>query len=282
LKFLKEILCIILFAFFSVDALAAAPAPASKAPAVTADAAVVMDLKSGKVLYEKNANKREYPASLTKMMTCILSIEKGRPYQIIEISPNAVNVESTALNAGDWIRQNELRQQMMMISDNGAATAIAETIAGSVPRFASMMNEKAKAIGCTGTHFVNANGMPDPNHYTTAMDMARIAQYGMKNKEFRQIVSTKYKQIHYIRPATNFSCGNSNELLYSYPGCIGIKTGWTRAAAGCLAAAADKNGEELLVVVLHSATEDTRFSDARRLLDYGFSLKNHAVSRKAA
>ena len=244
------------------------------APVISADAAVVMNANTGEVLYSKNPTRREYPASLTKMMTCILSIEKGDPYKVIAITPGEANVESTALNAGNWIRLSDLRQQMMMISDNGAATAIADTIGGSVPKFAAMMNEKAKEIGCTGTHFVNANGMPNRRHYSTALDMAKIAQYGMKNREFRRIVATRNKQIHYLRPATNFRCENTNELLYTYTGCNGIKTGWTRAAGGCLAASAERGGTELIVVVMHSNNEDSRFSEAARLLDYGFSIVN--------
>lgn len=122
------------------------------------------------------------------------------------MSPRAADVESTALNGGEWLSLGDLRNQMMMISDNGAATAIAENTAGSLPAFADMMNQKAKDIGMTGTHFVNANGMPDENHYSTAEDMARLARYAMENRNFRSIVSTKKKQIRYIRPAEIFTC----------------------------------------------------------------------------
>lgn len=124
-------------------------------------------------------------------MTCILSLEKGNTYQTVTVSPKAADVESTALNGGEWLSLGDLRNQMMMISDNGAATAIAENTAGSLPAFADMMNQKAKDIGMTGTHFVNANGMPDENHYSTAEDMARLARYAMENRNFRSIVSTK-------------------------------------------------------------------------------------------
>lgn len=137
---------------------------------------------------------------MTKMMTCILA-RKGKSSQTIAISANAANVESTELCGGEWIRLGDLTYQMMLISDNGAATAIAEAIGGNVNHFASMMNEKARAIGAVDTHFVNANGMPDEDHYSTARDMAKIAQYGLRNKEFRQIVSTKSKQVHYERPS---------------------------------------------------------------------------------
>lgn len=241
-------------------------------PDITADAAVIMDAANGRFLYEKNGTKKEYPASMTKIMTCILSIEKGNPYKTVSVSSNAADVESTALNGGEWLSLGDLQNQMMMISDNGAATAIAENTAGSLPAFADMMNEKAKAIGMTGTHFVNANGMPDENHYSTAEDMARLARYAMENKNFRRIVSTKRKQIRYIRPAEIFTCENSNELLYTYPGATGIKTGWTRAAGGCLAASAIRDNHELIVIVMHSRDTDSRFAEAAELLDYGFEM----------
>lgn len=182
------------------------PALHAAAPDITADAAVIMDGSDGRFLYEKNGTKREYPASMTKIMTCILSLERGNTYQTVTVSPRAADVESTALNGGEWLSLGDLRNQMMMISDNGAATAIAENTAGSLPSFADMMNQKAKDIGMTGTHFVNANGMPDENHYSTAEDMARLARYAMENRNFRSIVSTKKKQIRYIRPAEIFTC----------------------------------------------------------------------------
>lgn len=241
-------------------------------PDITAGAAVIMDASDGRFLYEKNGTKKEYPASMTKIMTCLLSIEKGNPYKTVSVSSNAADVESTALNGGEWLSLGDLQNQMMMISDNGAATAIAENTAGSLPAFADMMNEKAKAIGMTGTHFVNANGMPDENHYSTAEDMARLARHAMENKNFRRIVSTKRKQIRYIRPAEIFTCENSNKLLYTYPGATGIKTGWTRAAGGCLAASAIRDNHELIVIVMHSRDTDSRFAEAAELLDYGFEM----------
>lgn len=265
MKFLIHLL--ILF-FLSLTALPASAA----APLLTADAAILMDAKTGEVLYEKNADKREYPASMTKMMTCILALEKGNPLKTIAISANAANVESTELYGGEWIHLGDLTYQMMLMSDNGAATAIAEAIGGNVNHFASMMNEKARAIGAESTHFVNANGMPDENHYSTARDMAKIAQYGLRNKDFRQIVSTKSKQVHYERPNKNLPCTNTNHLLFTYDGAIGVKTGYTRAAQGCLTAAATRHGKTLIAVIMHAGW-DSRFTEAAALLDYGFEMK---------
>lgn len=249
------------------------PLPAmAETPSITADAAVIMDGKTGHILYEKNGNKREYPASMTKIMTAILAIEKGNPYKTVVVSKNAADVESTALNGGEWLTLGDLENQMMLISDNGAATAIAENIAKSLPAFTAMMNEKARSLGMNGTHFTNANGMPDENHYSTAMDMAKLARYAMENKIFRTLVSTKYKKIRYQKPVEIFSVSNSNRLLYTYEGATGIKTGYTRAAAGCLAASATRNGRELIVIIMHSKDGDSRFREAARLLDYGFEI----------
>lgn len=239
---------------------------------LTADAAILINASTGEVLFEKNADQRMYPASMTKMMTCILALESGRLDTTVTISDTAADVECTRVVPGYQVRMGDLVQQMMMISDNGAALAVGETLGGNADGFAQMMNAKARALGAGHTHFVNANGMPDSNHYSTARDMARIAAYGMKNAKFRQIVGTQQKNIYWIRPAGHKEyCVNSNELLGSYDGCTGIKTGWTRSAGGCLAASAKRDGTELLVVVMHAADDDTRFTDAAALLDYGFS-----------
>lgn len=262
---------IVFYALLQSTVFAAAPLPDSVA-GITADAAVLLNENTGEVLYEKNATKREYPASMTKMMTTILALEKGNPDQAVTISDDAADVECTRVVSGQQIRLKDLLQQMMMISDNGAALAIGETLGGTQENFAAMMNLKAKQIGAESTHFVNPNGMPDGNHYSTAMDMAKIAAYGMHNQQFRNIVGTRQKMIYYIQPAGYKTyCENSNELLYSYDGCTGIKTGWTSAARGCLAAAAKRGNTELLVVVMHAGDDESRFVDAAALLDYGFS-----------
>lgn len=244
------------------------------APTITADAAIVVDLTSGDTLYEKNADKREYPASTTKVMTCLLALENGNMNRIVEVSKNAANVESTWLNGGERVRLADLLTQMMLVSDNGAATAVGESLAGGdSDYFATLMNRRAAEIGATSTHFVNANGMPDSAHYTTARDLALICRMAFAREDFRRIVGAATKTIYYVEPAgEKFFWENTNELLTSYPGCIGGKTGWTNAARGCLVVAAARDGRELLAVVLHSADHDTRFTEAAALLDYGFSL----------
>ena len=246
------------------------------APDISADAAILLDVNTGETLYEKNADKREYPASLTKIMTAILAIENGHMDRIVEISPNAADVESTRLRGGEHIRLLDLVYQMMLISDNGCATAVGESLTGGdVDYFAQLMNRRAAEMGTNSTHFVNANGMPDSSHYTTARDMGIIARYALKNDEFRKIIGTAAKNIYYIKPQGRVEyCVNTNELLTNYVGCIGGKTGWTSAARGCLMVAASRNGRELLAIVLHSNDDETRFSESAALLDYGFSLSD--------
>ena len=264
--------------FFTLTALSAN----AQAPILTADAAILIDARTGQVLYEKNADKREYPASMTKMMTCILALEKSSPDQLVTVSRYAADVECTRLYPGYTLRMADILQQMMMISDNGAATAVGEAVGGDEATFAAMMNEKAQAIGAVNTHFVNMNGMPDANHYSTARDMAKIAAYAMHNDAFRQIVGTKAKNIYYIAPQGHKTyCVNTNELLESYPGCTGIKTGWTSAARGCLSAAAKRGDKELIAVVMHSDDDETRFSEAAALLDYGFEQEEEAAEAAA-
>ena len=138
MKLLFRLLTLLFFTLTTLSANA-------QAPILTADAAILIDAQTGQVLYEKNADKREYPASMTKMMTCILALERGNPLKTIAVSANAANVESTELCGGEWIRLGDLTYQMMLISDNGAATAIAEAIGGNVNHFASMMNEIGRA-----------------------------------------------------------------------------------------------------------------------------------------
>ncbi len=246
---------------------------AAAAPEVTADAAVVLDADTGELLYDKNGDKREYPASTTKVMTSILALENGRMDRIVEVSANAADVESTRLRAGNQARMGDLLQQMMMISDNGAATAVGESLAeGDIDYFAQKMNDKAASLGMTGTHFVNANGMPDSNHYSTAHDMALLMAYAVQNPAFLDIIGKESANIYYIRPAGRVEyCETTDELLGSYEGLLGGKTGWTQAARGCFVGAAQRDGHTLIVCVLHSSDDETRFADARALLDYGFA-----------
>ena len=265
----RRLLAPFLFLCLLLQAVAAFAA----APVISADAAIVVDRGTGAVLYEKNADKREYPASMTKMMTCLLAIESGRMDSIVQVSEEAADVECTRMRPGDQVRMKDLTKQMMLISDNGAATAVGESVGqGDIDYFATLMNRRAASLGMFSTHFVNANGMPDGDHYTTARDMSKLASAAFADDTFRSIVGTKEANVYYIRPAGRVEyCVNTDELLWTYQGIVGGKTGWTNAARGCLTVAADRGGRELVAVVMHSDDDESRFQEAAALLDYGFS-----------
>ena len=189
------------------------------------------------------------------------------------MSQAAVLTEDNTLSwsSNDSISARDMVTAVLLVSENGGAVALAQKIAGNEIEFAEMMNDKAKAIGCKNSHFANPNGLPNPNHYSTAADMARIAVYCMKNPDFREIVNTRRTSIHWIYPKDKWSeLNNTNELLGKYKGANGIKTGWTNAAGGCLAASAKRGEIELIAIVMHSPNHDTRFDDAANLLNYGF------------
>ena len=257
---------------------------------LTAQSAILIEASTGRVIWEKDADVRHYPASMTKMMTGILALEKLPPKADVVISPNAAATEDCPLEivAGECLSADNIITGMLMESDNGAAVAIAEAVDGSVSQFVQRMNERAQAIGMSNTHFVNPNGLTEANHYSTARDMAKLARFAMNNKKFREIVSTKNQVIHWEVPARQQKLAeNTNKLLANYNGMNGIKTGWTKAAGGCLAASARRNGVELIAIVMQTPGPDDRFADARKLLDYGFKqvkmvkgIAKDRVSRK--
>ncbi|MDK2887699.1 D-alanyl-D-alanine carboxypeptidase (penicillin-binding protein 5/6) [Desulfofundulus australicus DSM 11792] len=258
------------------EARAASPA-SPPTPQVTGKAAVLMDARNGQILYEKNADQPMYPASTTKILTAIIALERSRLDEVVTVSRKATLVEGSAigLQEGERVTMEDLLYALLLASANDAAVAIAEHVAGSVPAFATLMNEKARSIGAKESNFRNPNGLPDPQHYTTAHDLALIARYAMQNPTFRTIVSTRLKQIH--RPDADRSKGppqehlwNHNRLLSSYEGAIGIKTGYTVEAGQCLVAAARRGNRELIAVIMKSQGAAV-YSDARSLLDYGFS-----------
>ena len=240
---------------------------------ISADSAILIEATTGRVIYEKNADVERPPASMTKMMTCILGIENLFPEEVIKISQKASYTEDSELmlQENDLISASDLLRGMMLVSDNGGAVAIGEAVSGSIHDFSNLMNNKAREIGCTNTNFENPNGLPNENHYSTARDMAKISMYCLQNWDFRDIVSTQRETIHWIQPSKHsMRVENTNKLLATYKGMTGLKTGWTRAAGGCLAASAKRGDIELIAIIMHAPDTDTRFSDASTLLDYGF------------
>ena len=270
LKFLSFRYLLLAAAFVTVHS-----AQVWAAPNVQAESAILINARTGSVIYEKNADTRRSPASLTKVMTCILGLEEKGLDSIFNISMAAAATEYSDLGmkGGEKMRSGELMRGMMMESDNGAAVVVAQNVSGNILKFADRMNAKAKELGCRKTHFSNPHGLTAKWHYTTARDMAKIAAYAMKNPDFRNIVSSKSSVIHWASPSgKTYKADNTNRLLSFYTGANGIKTGWTSAAKGCLAASAKRNDIELIAIVLKSPDGDSRFADARSMLDYGFSV----------
>jgi len=242
--------------------------PADPLQKLTARSAIVMDAVTGQILYERDIDARRYPASTTKMMTLIVALEHGKLDDIVTVSKKAEGVEGSTLwlVKGDKIPLGELLTGMMMHSGNDATVAVAEHIAGSVPAFVRMMNEKAAELGANSTHFVNPNGLPDEDHYTTAFDLAKIAAYGYSLPHFEEIVSQKETHYDWVKdPAKKLR--NENQMLWLYRGANGVKTGYTDAAGRCLVSAARRDGMQLIAVVLDSYY---MWNDSIALLDYGF------------
>lgn len=249
-------------------------------PAVWAESAVVMDLDSGAFLYSKNMDAVKYPASITKIMTTLLAIENSSPNERVTFSKNAIygierNSSHIGIRVGEILSMDECWYGMMLESANEVCLAVAEHIGGSVDGFVELMNQKASELGCTNTHFTNPNGLPDESHYTTAHDMALIAQAAYANKRFRQICQTQY----YCIPTTNV-CGEKRWLsnhhkmlpegIYAYEGCTGGKTGFTQAALNTLVTYAERDGRRLICVSLRTNGAQI-YTDTASLLDYGFN-----------
>jgi D-alanyl-D-alanine carboxypeptidase (penicillin-binding protein 5/6) len=236
---------------------------------LSAKSAIVMEASTGKILFAKDAETRRYPASTTKMMTLIVALEHGNLNEIVTTSPNAASVEGSSLwlAAGEQLKLEDMLYGIMLVSGNDATVAVAEHISGSLEKFAKLMTEKAHAIGATHTNFTNSSGLPDPQHYSTAHDLGKIAAYGYKNPLFTKIVGTKYKVIPWPGKDHDRELYNENKILWRYEGGNGVKTGYTEAAGRCLVAGAKRNGVQLVTVVLDS---DYMWEDTMALLDYGF------------
>ena len=238
----------------------------SDPPQIGAKAAVLLEASTGKVLFAQNAQAQLPMASTTKIMTALLAIEEGDLEEMVTTDASAYGVEGSSiyLQLEETISLRDLLYGLMLASGNDAAVAIAVHIANGVEQFAARMNERAREIGAVNTNFVTPNGLPDENHYTTAYDLALIAAEAMKNETFREIVSTQYYRTETGAVARTFK--NKNQILWKYEGGNGIKTGYTQAAGRCLVFAAEREGMQLVGVVLSCPN---MFEDAMALLDYG-------------
>lgn len=246
------------------------------------DSIILIDAKTGNILYSKNAYEKKYPASTTKLMTAILTLENCKLTDVVTVSHNAifsvpVGYSHASLQEGEQLTVEQLLNVLLIPSANDAAFALAEHIAGSVDEFSTMMNNKAKELGCLNTHFVNPNGIHNSDHYSTAYDLALIGQYAMKFDDIMRIAkisqytlpkTNKYDRTDRIFNATNGLITKNDE--YYYPSATGLKTGYTDKSGYCIVATAEKNGVELLEVVLGSESISDRYKDCIKLFDYGF------------
>lgn len=255
---------------------------AEKTPEVNALSAVLIDADTGRVLWGKKENEPMAMASTTKIMTAIVTLENADINEMVTVSKNAVLAPPVKmhLQVGEKLTLEQLLYALLMQSSNDAAVAIAEKVGGSVENFCSMMNKKAKELGCLDTEFVTPNGLDKGNHHSTAHDMALIGAYAIKNEEFIRISNTK--NISFTSNKKSYSIVNKNQLLNSYEGAIGIKTGFTGKAGHCFVGAAKRNGITLISVVLASgwgsAGKARKWSDTREILNYGFdNYKKYSI-----
>ncbi|MGE5632503.1 MAG: serine hydrolase [Caulobacteraceae bacterium] len=243
----------------------------------TARAAVIMDVKTGRILYSKNMNEKLPMASTTKIMTTLVTVESGKLNEIVKVSRKAsiVGGSSIYLKEGEKHSVEDLLYGVMLRSGNDAAYAVAEHVGGSVENFVEMMNRKATEIGAMNTHFANPHGLDAAGHYTTAHDLALITSYALRNPEFAKIVSTKKKKIE-GPPNENWDrmLVNKNKMLWQFEGGDGVKTGYTGKAGRCLVSSATRNGMQLVSVVLNCGP---MWSDSAVLLEYGF--KNYSYEK---
>lgn len=278
----------------------AVTARAAEKPEIAAQGAALYNATTGTFLYEKNADKKFYPASITKIMTALLVLENSRPEEMVVFTDSATkNLESGAVSldvtTGDQVSVNDCLYGLLLKSANEVANGLAEHVAGSVPAFADMMNQRAASLGATGTHFVNPNGLTNADHYTTPHDMALIAKACFENPDF-----IRYEIPTYHFPATiNRPSGTTLTMGHKmlapggaryYAGILGGKTGYTRAAGNTLVTCVERDGVRLIAVIMKSAS--THYDDTKKLLDYGFaeaeesgltaSVKNAAQAGPAA
>lgn len=288
----KVIACLLLVSVFILNTTNAYAAE----PNILCKSAVLIDASTGTILSQKNADQKMYPASLTKIMTAILVIEMGNMSDVIKVdddTPYEISGSHIALEAGEIMTMKDMLYALMLPSANDAALALAKHYGKSEKEFVKLMNDKAKELGAYNTHFANPHGLHDDNHYTTAADLALITRYAMKNETFRKIVQTERYEI----PPTNKKnetryFTNLNKLIYNsgsnqiyvdgayispkYEYATGVKTGYTPEAGNTLVASAEKNGTELIAVVMNGVSLEM-YQDAHNLFNFGFSEYENAT-----
>ncbi|TKB65275.1 MAG: D-alanyl-D-alanine carboxypeptidase [Nitrospira sp.] len=229
---------------------------------------LLKELNSGRVLYEHDAGKRMSPASLTKIMSALVILEKGQLDDFVTISPNAARAHKTHLRvkAGQVFRLEDLLKAMLIVSANDACLAAVEHVGGDEAQFVALMNAKAAALGLADTHFSNGCGFDNPDHYSTAEDLAALSLIALDQPIFRQLVREERATITPVNGHRSYVLHTTNRLLGRIPGVEGIKTGFTSKAGRCLIAKVSQNGSDLLLVILNSKR---RWNTATNLITYG-------------
>ncbi len=245
--------------------LSAVPAAAGEeAPAVSAEAAILMDRDSGRIIFEKNADRSLEIASTTKIMTAVVVLERCKPEQEVHIRPEWTHTEGSSmyLRPGGTYTVEELLTGLLLVSGNDAARALACHAAGSEEAFAVLMNEKARELGMEGSHFMNPHGLSQEGHYATARDLGVLTCHALRNPDFAGLCATRYARVQGV------SMTNHNKLLWQYEGASGVKTGYTKAAGRALVSCAQREDTGLVCVTLNDPDD---WRDHAALLDWGFA-----------
>lgn len=264
---MKNVLCILLS--FLVSIFAFSITACAEELSLSAQAYVLYCVENDTVLLEKNSSKQMKMASTTKIMTTLLTLEQSAKDDVLVTFSESMTAEGSSmyLKVGDTVHLSDLAVGMMMASGNDAANAAAITIAGSISGFAELMNQRAKQIGMSDTNFVTPSGLDDDNHYSTALDMAHLMAYAIKNEQFSEIIENTSMTVNFLTPQKQVTYQNHNRLLTLYEHCIGGKTGYTKSAGRCLVSAAEKDGVTLIAVTFNAPSD---WNDHTKLYDYGF------------
>ncbi|NCO66399.1 MAG: D-alanyl-D-alanine carboxypeptidase [Candidatus Aquicultor secundus] len=244
-------------------------------PKIEAPSAIVIDAKTGDILWEKNADEKHPIASTTKIMTAIIAIENKSLGETVTAGSDVLGTDGYGFEipVGEKMRLEDFLYALLLYSANDAAVAVADYVGGSIDVFARMMNIQAKDIGANNTNYVNPHGLPvkgHPSNYSTARDLAKIARYAMKNKTFQNIVATRKRNLSRFGTGKRTIVENRNRLLWSYPAADGVKTGYTKEAGHCLVSSARRGDVQVISVVLGAATSEALFIESASLLEYGF------------
>ena len=240
-------------------------------PELNARIALIYDRASGRIIYEKNGNKQTPMASTTKILTAIVTLENADLKETVTIESKAAGIGGSrlGLKKNDKITVNDLLYGLMLRSGNDAAVALAIHVGGSIEEFADMMNKKAEELGLTNSHFVVPHGLDNEGHYTTAYELAKMADYALNIPKFKEIVSNKSATI-YINGYPK-AINNTNKLLGSVSGVYGVKTGFTNGAGRCLVSSCKRGELDIITVIIGADTNNQRTADTKELIEYAFN-----------